>query len=276
MGAVPKASAGVSETLVPVTHADLYCAGFVTRETYSRDRYVLGGATTPNTTRFSRGEFVYLAGKGYQPGTRVSIIRELKDSNASMTYEGQSKLLRETGSLYAEVGYADVVEIRGDVAVAKLEFSCDSTVPGDQVVPFVEKQPVSVRTRTSVDQFPAAKPKLAGQLVAAQDLDQFVGAGQKVYFNLGSGKGVKPGDYFLLTRGYSRGDMDIADQASLRATVMEDTQRNPAPVTNAALQKAPRHVLGELVVLEVTPAGATGMITFATEEIHVGDVAEAE
>jgi hypothetical protein len=34
--------------------------------------------------------------------------------------------------------------------------------------------------------------------------------------------------------------------------------------------------LGEIVVLSVTPETATGMITFALEDIQVGDVVEAQ
>ena len=36
----------------------------------------------------------------------------------------------------------------------------------------------------------------------------------------------------------------------------------------------PRRALGELIVLSVTPASATGMITFALEDVHVGDTVE--
>ena len=38
----------------------------------------------------------------------------------------------------------------------------------------------------------------------------------------------------------------------------------------------PRRSLGELIVLSATPTSATGMITFALEEVHVGDEVELE
>jgi hypothetical protein len=275
LGAIPKATANMTELLSSVSHADLYCAGFITRDQYSRERYVLGGLYSPDVTRFVRGDLVYLDGAGYEPGTRVSIIRQTKDPNHMQPFNLR-KLPRRPFDVYAELGYADVIEIRDGVAVAKVEFSCDPIMPGDLVVPFVKKTPVSVRRTTTTEIFPAEQPKLSGQIVAMQDHDEFVGAGRKVYFNLGTEQGIKPGDYFLLTRTYSSDEMDMAEAVSLKASIYENAQKNPAPVNASSSKKFPRHVLGELVVLEVTSAGSTGMITFSTEELHPGDTVQAE
>src|ERR1700685_3579474 len=48
------------------TYADLYCAGFVTKQLLPNANFVAGGLQTPNTTKFVNGEMVYLAGGGYQ------------------------------------------------------------------------------------------------------------------------------------------------------------------------------------------------------------------
>ena len=38
----------------------------------------------------------------------------------------------------------------------------------------------------------------------------------------------------------------------------------------------PRRIVGEIVVLNVTPTSATAMITVALEDIHLGDGVEAD
>jgi hypothetical protein len=38
----------------------------------------------------------------------------------------------------------------------------------------------------------------------------------------------------------------------------------------------PRRALGEVVVISVTPTSSTGMITFALEDVHIGDDVELE
>jgi hypothetical protein len=38
----------------------------------------------------------------------------------------------------------------------------------------------------------------------------------------------------------------------------------------------PRRAMGEIVVINVTPTTATGMLVFALEDIHVGDQVELE
>src|SRR4029077_391012 len=48
------------------TFADLYCAGFISKETVPNANFVAGGLQTPNTTKFVNGDIVYLAGGGYQ------------------------------------------------------------------------------------------------------------------------------------------------------------------------------------------------------------------
>jgi hypothetical protein len=274
LGPVPNATTSATELLSSVSHADLYCAGFITRDKYSRERYVAGGLNSPDVTGFVRGDIIYLDGADYESGTRISLIRQVKDPDLMKPFP--MRKLRQSFDLFSELGYADVIEMRGGIAVAKVEFSCDAILPGDLVVPFVQKAPVSVRRTTEVNFFPAQKPTLSGQVLGMQDFDQFVGTGRKIYFNLGSEQGVKPGDYFLLTRTYSRNEMDVAEALLLKSGMYDDTRVNAAPTREDSVEKLPRHVVGELVVLEVTSAGSTGMITFSKEEIHPGDTVQAE
>ncbi|HLX75198.1 MAG TPA: hypothetical protein VKR26_10695, partial [Terriglobales bacterium] len=99
--------------------------------------------------------------------------------------------------------------------------------------------------------------------------------------------GVKVGDYFRVVRTYEDEMKDPVDSLSFRATVMEDTQKDPPSLEHHAyewrkkgptieVKDMPQRSLGELIVLSTTPTSATGMITFSLEDVHVGDTVELE
>ncbi|HYG99710.1 MAG TPA: hypothetical protein VD837_11310 [Terriglobales bacterium] len=271
------ASANVTEQRVPVSKSDIYCAGYISKQTVNRENFVAGGLQSPHTTRFVDRDIVFLRGSGYQPGTLVSIVREWKNPDRFDLYKGASKLLKETGQPYQDIAYARVIELRGtDTAVAQMEFGCESVVPGDLVVPFVERSSVTVRQSTTLDRFPGEKPSVEGKIVLARDGDQLITTGRKVYLNVGLDKGVKVGDYLRVTRGYTPDETDEADAATLKSTVMDDTQKNAPKFPNNKLKELPRRVLGEVVVIGATPDSSTAMVTFMLEEMHVGDAVELE
>src|SRR5271169_4201120 len=82
------------------TAADIYCAGFITKDRIPDANYVNGGLETPTSTKFERGELVYLAGSGYQTGQLYSIVREMRDVNEYEIYPGQRKVLASVGRPY--------------------------------------------------------------------------------------------------------------------------------------------------------------------------------
>ncbi|MFY9644487.1 MAG: hypothetical protein WAK29_04865, partial [Terriglobales bacterium] len=125
------------------TAADIYCAGFLTKEKVPDANYVNGGLQTPTSTKFEMGELVYLAGTGYQTGQLYSVVREMRDVNEYEIYPGQRKVLAAAGRPYGEIGRVRVVDTRSHSAIAQVEFSCDPINPGDVVLPFAEKPPVS-------------------------------------------------------------------------------------------------------------------------------------
>jgi hypothetical protein len=271
------ATANVTVQRVPVSRSDIYCSGYVTRQAADKTKFVVGGLESPHTARFVERDFIFLKGSGYKPGDQISIIREWRNPDPFDLYKGASKMLAETGQPFQDVGYARIVELRGsDIAVAQVEFSCEPAVAGDLIVPFVERPSVTVSPTVTLDRFPAEKASLEGKIVLARDGDQFISSGRKVYLSIGWEKGVKVGDYFLVTRGYTPGETDDADNATLNSTVMEDTQKNPPKFPNKNLGELPRRLLGEVVVICATPVSATAMVTFTLEEMHVGDKVELE
>lgn len=298
MVATPDAS-GIVSTSVSVpfvryqtpTTADLYCAGFISKERLPDANYVNGGLQSPTSTKFEIGELVYLAGTGYQAGLLYSIVRELHDVNEYEIYPGQRKLLKATGHPYGEIGRVRVVDTRSHSAIAQVVYSCDPINPGDVAVPFVEKPPVAFHVPGHFDRFAPANGKLTGRIVLGKDFDDIVGTGMKLYMNMGSNQGVKVGDYFRVVRSYTATLKDPVDSLSFKAQTSEDTQMRPPTYEggfftsnymtktkgpNIHVADLPRRAVGEVVVLSTTPTTSSAMVVFALEDVYAGDTVELD
>jgi hypothetical protein len=271
------------------TYADLYCAGFITKQLLPNANFVAGGLQTPNTSKYINGDIVYLAGQGYQPGAEYAIVRELRDVNEFEAYPGQHHLVAAAGQPYAELGRVKILDTRNKTAVAQVEYSCDAILPGDTAIPFAEKAAISYRPPDRFDRFAPNSGRTSGRIVLAKDFDAFVGTGGKVYMNVGANQGVKVGDYLRATRPYTDDLHDPVDSLSFNSGMGEDTQKRPpswkvpfydragfhsGPTLNPA--DLPHRAVGEIVIISVTPTTSTGMITFALEDVHIGDDVELD
>jgi hypothetical protein len=268
------------------TYADLYCAGFISKQILPDANFIAGGLQTPTTTKFTRGDLIYLRGTGYTAGAEYEIVRSLKDLNEYEMYPGQKKLLKETGQPYEEVGRVKIVDTRSKAAIGQVEYSCDGINPGDTAIPFAEKQSVAFHTQIRFDRFLPSSNKSSGRIVMGKDFDSELGTGQKVYINIGSNQGVKIGDYYRATRSYEADLKDPVDSLSFKAAIAEDTQKKTPSIDPTFLTKTngpeihvrdlPRRAVGEIVIIGVTNTTATGMIVFALEDVHAGDAVEAD
>jgi hypothetical protein len=268
------------------TYADVYCAGFINRQTLPDANFIAGGLDTPYTTKFVKGDVVYLQGTGYSAGAEYEIVRALKDLNENEMFPGQKKLIKETGQPYMEVGRVRVIDTRSKTAVAKIEYSCDPINPGDTAIPFAERPMVSFHSPIRFDRFLPTGSKVSGRIVMGKDFDSEFGTGQKVYFNVGANQGVKVGDYFRAVRNYDAELLDPVGSLSFKAAISEDTQKKSPSVDPKMLTKSngpvihvrnlPRRAVGEIVVIGTTPTTATGMIVFAMEDVHAGDGVELD
>jgi hypothetical protein len=263
------------------TPADIYCAGFISKDRLPNANYVNGGLQTPTSTKFEMGEIVFLNGTGYQVGQLYTVVRELKDVNEYEMYAGMRKLLAAVGHPYGEIGRVRVVDARSHSAIAEVEFSCDPINPGDTVVPFVEKPPATFHVPGHFDRFAPAGGKLTGRILLGKDFDAVLGTGAKLYMNVGSNQGVKVGDYFRVLRSYTATLHDPVDSLSFKTQSSEDTQKHSPTFEAGAFTKGtgpnihvgdlPRRAVGEVVVLSTTPTSASGMVVFALEDIYPGD-----
>lgn len=268
------------------TMADLYCGGFVSKDLVPNANFVAGGLESPNTTKFARNDLVFLAGSGYQTGQQYEIVRELQDPNRYELFAGQHSMLKAMGQPYSELGRVRIVDTRSKMAVGHIEFSCEPMVPGDFVIPYVEKPTVAFHPPQRFDRFMPSNGKASGRIVLAKDFDLLLGTGAKIYMNVGANQGIKVGDYLRAVRSYEADLRDPVDSLSFKATTTEDTQKAPPSIEGHMFTKTkgptirvadmPRRAMGEIVVINVTPTTATGMLVFALEDVHVGDQVELD
>jgi hypothetical protein len=285
-GTAPTSASFPAQRVQTPTYADLYCAGFISKQTLPDANYISGGLQTPTTTKFTRGDLVFLSGTGYSAGAEYEIVRALRDVNEYEMFPGQKKLLKETGQPYEEVGRIKIVDTRNRTAIAQIEYACDGVNPGDTAIPFAEKQAVSFHTPVRFDRFLPAASRLSGRIVMGKDFDSQLGTGHKLYLNIGANQGVKIGDFFRAVRSYDADLNDPVDSLSFKAAIAEDTQAKTPSVDPAMFTKGngpvihvrdlPRRSVGEIVIIGVTNTTATGMVVFSLEDIHAGDGVEVD
>jgi hypothetical protein len=265
--------------------ADLYCAGFL-RKPEPKSNFVTGGSESPFNTNFGSGEAIYLHGKGYEVGQQYTIIRELRDPNRYELYPGQFAAIKAAGRPYEELARVRIIDTRPHIAIARIEFSCDSVAPGDLVVPFEEKKLVNFHPPLRFDRFALADGQASGRILMAKDFDTELGTGGTIYVNIGSNQGLKVGDFLRAERLGTAVTHDPVDSLSFRADSYEMTQNEPPVINPTMLDRGhgpvinsddmPRRGVGEIVILGTTPTTATGMIVFSLEPVHVGDTVELD
>jgi hypothetical protein len=268
------------------TNADIYCGGFVNKELVPNAKFVAGGLESPNTTKFATNDTIFLAGQGYEAGQKYQIVRELVDPNKYELFAGQRSMLKAMGQPYSELGWVRIVDTRGKMAVARVEFSCESIAPGDIAVPFVEKPAIGYHLPERFDRFRPSNGSASGRIVLAKEFDLLLGNGSKVYMNIGASQGIKVGDYLRAVRTYEADLRDPVDSLSFKASATEDTQKYPPSIQGHMFSKTkgpsiqvgdmPRRAIGEIVVINTTQTTATGMIVFSLEDVHVGDGVELD
>jgi hypothetical protein len=213
------------------TAADIYCAGFLTRERVPDANYVNGGLQTPTSTKFEIGELVYLAGTGYQAGQLYSVVRELRDINEYEIYPGQNKLLAAAGRPYGEIGRVRVVDTRNRSAIATVEFSCDPIMKLYMNVGSNQGVKVGDYFRVERSYIETLRDPVDSLSFKAQ----------------------------------------TSEDTQARPPSFEANRFTKTKGPNIHVADLPRRGVGEVVVLNVTPTASSAMVVFALEDVHAGD-----
>jgi hypothetical protein len=261
------------------SYSQTYCSGFISHDPLPRTSYVLGSKESPHADRYGAGAVLFLRGPELAAGTRYSIVRQVFDPNRENSSGEEVKRLAELGGLYEDIGWVTVNSIENGTAVATFDFSCSAAVASDLIVPFTERPQLGYRAvQAPLGGFRARSAGgLKGHILGAKDFLGMMSPETVVYTDFGSTKGAKPGDYLVITRGYAAGDLNKIDRASQRIPRGQDpTAVEPARVPREADTLLPDHVLGEMMVLSVTPESSTALITRVAAEVELGDVVELE
>lgn len=259
-------------------YSQLYCSGFITRDAVPRASFVLGSKESPHEDRFPGRSTLFLRGPNLAVGERYSLLRQVSDPNSEDSSPEQRKKLASLGDQYEDVGWVTVHSIVDGTAIATFDYSCNAALQGDLVVPFQERTPITFRTsEPELAEFRAASTGLQGHILGAQDFVGLLGTGTIVYTDFGAIKGAKPGDYLVVSRGYAPEDLNRIDRASENLPRgVEPTSVNPAKIPPDSDRLMPDHVLGEMIVLHVSPDSSTALITSSSAEMELGDVVQSE
>src|SRR3954466_5056372 len=267
---------GTKQVVQGPTYEDVYCAGYITTQPPQELGYVSGNWNSPHEATTGTHKTIYLHGTGLEVGREYEIIRHVRDLNHARVYKGQREALRAAGETYFEIGSVKVIEVRGPMAITDVSFSCDGIHPGDIAVAMPKRDIPLYHGPMTFDRFAPPNGRTTGHIIMARDYDWTIGARSQVMLDLGTEKGIKVGDYFRITRTYDHTAKDEVDRISMGGRDMVDTDAvNPRQVTTMSLNELPRRSVGEMVVTNVTPRSATGVVTFALEEMFLGDVVEA-
>jgi outer membrane protein OmpA-like peptidoglycan-associated protein len=266
---------GAKQVVQGPTYEDVYCAGYLTTQPPQVLGHLVAGWNYPHTQTYGTHDYLYLQAKNLEPGKTYEIVREVKDPNHMRLYKGQLYALERAGRLYFEMGSVKVKEQRGDIAITEVNFACDGMMPGDLVVPMPERTIPPYHGKMEWDRFAPPNGKTTGRILLARDYEVLIGDRSKVYLDIGANRGLKVGDWFRVTRDYAADREDPADMISFGPRDMvSDEQQHPQRLKMQDLHKLPRRSLGELVITDVTPKSATGVVTFALEEMFIGDGVE--
>jgi hypothetical protein len=251
------------------------CSGFVADQHVPDEIRIVSGEQSNYKITFARGDYVHInrgQDKGVRVGDRFSVVRPDKDPTDVPWFKWQAKLLKAMGTPYVDAGQVRVVNVLPKVSVAQVIFSCGYMQRGDILQPYQDRPAPPFKDSAAFDHFAPVTGKPVAMVVAGKDYGQVFGKLSAVYVNLGSGQGVKVGDYFRIFR----------YQGSMAETVPQNKGYQysmfgfgSAPV-RYEWNDLPREVLGEGIVINVNRNSSTMVITFSSLEVYAGDYVEIE
>lgn len=169
-------------------------------------------------------------------GDRLSVVRP----GLRVVHPWRKKTL---GRALFTLGLFEVTQVQARTASGRLIYSCLPITIGDRIMPF------------ALPPFPEGKIAqptsrvLEGVIVDTPAQLQLLGLQNLVYLDVGTGQGIGPGDVFAVYR-------------SNVPTVN---------LTTGEVVPIPPDRLGEVVVIRVTNATATGVISASAREVRAGD-----
>jgi hypothetical protein len=196
----------------------------------------------------------------------------VKDLSPANWFIWQKNLMRSMGQAYSDVGKLRIVHVDENTSTAQIVLFCDQMQRGDIVLPFTARQVPNYKPESKFDIFAPRSGKNMAMIVTMRDFRQMGSNGSILYINLGAGQGVHVGDYFRIFR-YEGDHHGALYQTKNQERAIYGYGAAPAAWTWADL---PREVLGEGLVVNVSPNSASVLVTDAVREVFSGDYVEVE
>lgn len=276
---------------------NLYCAGFIETGKFDTSMEIVGGDEEGEARQYKEGDYVWISAgsaKGVEIGDEFSIIRPRGKMHSP--FSNKNKL----GVYTQELGLLEVIDVRGDVSVARITLSCDNVLLGDLLRPRDDRMSPMKRPEEVMERFAEPNGKSVGRIVLARDGHETVTRDQIVYIDLGAEDNIKAGDYFTIYRPLGKKEIfpftnnETAPPKDLgyesfhyrggkfsNQTPRKGGENGTGGVvtTDKAKKGRPknlRKVVGEVVILSVKERTATAVITRVIQEIHPGDFVELQ
>jgi hypothetical protein len=176
------------------------------------------------------------------------------------------------GTPYLDAGQVRVVNVQPKVSVAQVTFSCEYMQRGDIALPYQDRPTPAFKDAAAFDHFAPVSGKPVAMVVAGKQNADLYGKNSTVYVNLGSGQGVKVGDYLRIFR-YQGSRAETVPQTKDYQYMMYGFGSAPQ---RYEWNDLPREILGEGLVLNVSRNSSTMMITLTSGQIYAGDYVEIE
>lgn len=255
---------------------DMYCSGVVTTEKVPTNTYVISGQESDQHIIYHKGQFVFInkgAKQGVKVGDQFLVSRPESDPQiATQWIEAQATITKAMGTMYADLGRLKVSSVQEDTSVAEIVQSCDYIERDDIVLPFTPRPAPPYKAQTNFDQFapPSAKPSAI--IASTLDFGVSAGKGTIVYVNLSAKQGARVGDYVRIFR-YQDNHHDEVYEIPKGDYQTFGFGSDPKAYN---WKELPRDVLGEGIVLRVSPTSATVLITESLRDMYIGDHVEIE
>jgi hypothetical protein len=270
--AAPRGASRPSLDLPTVTQ--IYCSGIVTKHPPRTAGYVVSGPGSTYHLEFSQGDSIYIhvrESSAVKSGEEFLVVRAVKDPTEISWFHGETRLRKRMGRMWEDVGRLRVVEANPKITLARIVFSCVPMERGDRLTPFVKRTFPRLPTQTS-SRRGAKGQRVRARVVEAKGFRQEIGAGETLYLNAGSRNGAEPGSrvFFFQQTGVGHPALyQISHATSGSDGFGHSPVRYPA-------REMPPELLGEGIILRVSPTASTVLVTSTRQEIVLGDSAAIE
>ncbi len=256
-------------------YSAVYCSNFVTTDRGGHDSYLVSGEQSRAKLVFELRDEVFInkgSAQGVHVGDRYSVYRPEKDAIDVQWFKWQDKLSKAMGTFYKDAGQLKVINVQPNISTAEVTFACDYLQRGDFVRPWQERPSPPFKPAEQFDRFAPVSGKSVGMVVFGKDFGQIFGKFQSVYVNLGTNQGVNVGSYVRIFR-YQGGHGETVPNFDDYQYKMYGFGSTP---TAYKWNDLPREILGEGIVLSVSPNSSTVFVTYSHVDMYAGDYAEVE